>query len=65
MFSGRREIKFMKTFSIICWVAILIFHWAFIQNDFFNSEIDEDEPLEINFDIFFILVWLVGFVSML
>jgi hypothetical protein len=55
----------MKIFRIICWVVILIFHWAFIQNDFFNLEIDEDEPLEINFDIFFILVWLMGFVSML
>ena len=55
----------MKTFSIACWVVILILHWAFIQNDFFNSEIDEDEPLEINFDIFFILVWLMGFVSMI
>lgn len=55
----------MKIFRIICWIAILIFHWAFIQNDFFNLEIDEDEPLEINFDIFFILVWLMGFVSML
>ena len=55
----------MKTFSIICWVATLILHCAFIQNDFFNSEFDEDEPLEINFDIFFILVWLMGFVSMI
>ena len=65
MFGGGKGIDCMKIFKIICWIAILILHWAFIQNDFFNSEIDEDEPLEINFDIFFILVWLVGFVSML
>ena len=65
MFGGGKEIKFMKIFRIICWIVILIFHWVFIQNDFFNLEIDEDEPLEINFDIFFILVWLMGFVSML
>ena len=55
----------MKIFNIICWVTILILHWAFIQNDFFYLDIDEDEPLEINFDIFFILVWLMGFISIL
>lgn len=54
----------MKIFKIVCWFVILGLHWAFVQNDFFDMDIKEDEVFEIYFDIFFFLAWLMGLLSM-
>lgn len=54
----------MKIFKIVCWLAVLCLHWAFIQNDFLNID-EEEETIEICFDVPFFLVWFVGFLPML
>lgn len=55
----------MKIFKIVCWLMVLCLHWVFIQNDFFDMDITEDEIFEIYFDIFFFLAWLMGFLFMI
>ena len=46
---------------LLFWIAVLIVHWGFIQNDHLTEiDLEEMDEIEVHFDLFYFLTWLMG-----